>query len=123
MTVTYAILAFAILFEVIALTALKETQGFTRLLPALVFGLGLAASFYLESLALKVLPIGLTYAVWAGAGIVCMGVVGALLYGERLNPGVVLGMLLIVAGIAVMHQFTPQASETVSSPVSPLSQG
>lgn len=103
----YLFLVFAIVFEIVAITALKATSGFTRLLPSIIFAASLAASFYLESLALKVLPVGWTYAVWAGFGIVGMALVGALLYDERINPGVMVGMVLIIFGIAVVHYFTP----------------
>ena len=103
----YAILFLAIVFEVVGLTALKETQGFTRLLPSLIFAGGLAASFYLEALALRHLPVGLTYAVWSGMGIVGMTLVGFIAYGEKMGAGSTLGLLLIVAGIAVLHLFAP----------------
>lgn len=107
----YSVLALAILFEIVGLTALKETHGFTRLLPAVLFAAGLGLSFYLESIALKSLPIGLTYTAWAGMGIVGMALVGALLYGEKINPGMMMGMALIIAGVAAMHFWTPVAEE------------
>lgn len=103
----YAILALAILFEIAGLTALKETHGFTRLVPAALFAAALGLSFYFESIVLKTLPIGFTYAAWAGIGIVGMAIVGAAFYGEKLNPGAVAGMVLIIAGVTAMHIWKP----------------
>ena len=107
----YLFLAIAIVLEIVSLTALKETDGFTRILPSALFVVALAASFYFEALTLRTLPLGLTYTVWAGLGIVGMTLVGVAFYGDRLNPGVVIGVALIVAGVAVLHHWTPVAEE------------
>ena len=98
----YFFLALAIALEILGLTALKACHGFTRLLPTVIFVLGIGASFYFESLALKVLPIGMTYAVWAGVGIVGMFFVGSAFYGEEINLGTLAGILLIVAGVSLV---------------------
>ena len=107
----YFYLTLAIILEIVGLTALKECNGFTRLVPTLVFILGLAASFYLESLALRVLPIGMTYAVWAGTGIVGMGLVGFFFYNEEVSIGTLAGMLFIIAGVAMVLNAGPKISE------------
>ena len=80
---SYFFLSLGIVCEIAALIALKETQGFTRPLPVALFALGLGISFYFESLALRTLPIGMTYAVWAGVGIVGMAVIGATFTTKR----------------------------------------
>jgi len=67
---TALILFFAILSEVIATIALKLSDGFTRIVPSVIVVIGYGASFYLLSISLKVLPIGLAYAIWSGVGIV-----------------------------------------------------
>ncbi len=107
----YYFLSLGILFEIAGLTALKECQGFTRFFPTLLFAAGIAASFYCESLALRTLPIGMIYAVWASAGIVGMLLVGALFYGESLSVGSVIGVILVVTGVTVMLCATPDAAE------------
>ncbi len=108
---SYFFLALGIVFEIASLTALKETAGFTRPIPVLLFVIGMALSFYLESLALRTLPISMTYAVWAGVGIVGMAVIGALCYGERMNGGVVLGLVLILAGVLVLYSWSPDIAD------------
>ena len=107
----YLLLAVAIVLEIAGLTALKETNGFTRLVPSALFAVALASSFYLESLTLQFLPIGLTYATWSGLGIVGMTLVGAIVYGDRVNSGVVVGVLLIVAGVAVLNHWTALSAD------------
>lgn len=116
---SYFFLALGIVFEIASLVALKETAGFTRPIPVLLFLFGMVASFYLESLALRTLPISMTYAVWAGVGIVGMALIGALVYGESLNGGVVSGLVLILAGVLVMYSWSPDITdkESVAAPL------
>jgi small multidrug resistance pump len=99
-------LAVAIVAEVIATSALKASEGFTRLVPSsiVVFGYGIA--FYFLSLTLKTLPVGVAYAVWSGLGVVLVSLVGFLFLGQRIDiPGAV-GIGLIVAGVAVLNLFS-----------------
>ena len=104
---SYLFLTLGIVCELASLTALKETDGFTRPLPVALFVAGLGVSFYFEALALRTLPIGLTYAVWAGVGIVGMAVIGATFYGETINAGIIVGLALILAGVVVLNYWTP----------------
>ena len=101
----YGYLLIAILAEVIATTALKASNGFTVVIPSIVVVVGYAISFYLLTLALKTLPLGMTYATWSGMGIVLVSLLGISVFGERLNVPMVLGMALIIAGIVIMHVF------------------
>lgn len=116
---SYFFLSLGIVFEIASLVALKETAGFTRPIPVLLFVFGMATSFYLESLALRTLPIGMTYAVWAGVGIVGMALIGALVYGENLNGGAVLGLVLILAGVLVLYSWSPEipSKEGIAAPL------
>lgn len=98
----YVTLAAAILAEVVGTTALKLSEGFSNVVPAVVLVLGYGASFYCLSLALEELSIGLVYAVWSGVGIVGTALVGVAVFEERVDPAGVLGMGLIVAGVAVL---------------------
>jgi small multidrug resistance pump len=96
-------LAIAIVTEVIATSALKASAQFTRLWPSVIVAMGYATSFYLLSRVLKVIPVGVTYAIWSGMGIVLISLVGAILYGEIPDAPAVIGMTLIVIGVVVIN--------------------
>jgi len=106
----YFYLALAIIAEVIATSALKSSEQFTRLVPSAIVVLGYGAAFYLLTLVLKTLPVGITYAIWSGLGIVLVTVVAAVLFKQLPDIPAILGMVLIVAGVAVINIF----SQTVS---------
>jgi small multidrug resistance pump len=99
-------LAIAIVSEVIATSALKASNGFTRLAPSLAVVLGYASAFYFLSLTLRSIPVGVAYAVWSGVGIVLVAVIGWLVYGQKLDMPAILGMILIIAGIVVLNVFS-----------------
>jgi small multidrug resistance pump len=99
----YLYLALAIAAEVTATTALKSTAGFTRLLPSVVVVLGYCAAFYFLALCLERIAVGIAYAIWAGTGIVLIALLGLLVHGQRLDLPAVVGMGLIVAGVAVIN--------------------
>ena len=100
---TLIILFFAILAEVIGTSALKLSNGFTKLVPAIVVVIGYGASFYLLSLALKTMPIGVAYAIWSGVGLILTVIAGMLLWRETLDWARVAGILLILVGIVLIN--------------------
>jgi len=100
----------AIISEVIATSALKASDGFTRLWPSMVVLVGYAVSFYLLSLTLKTLPVGIAYAIWSGLGIVLISLIGLILFGQKLDGPAVIGMGLIIAGVIVMNVFSKSVS-------------
>lgn len=100
------LLAAAILCEVVATSALKASDGFTRLWPSLVTVVGYGLAFWFMALTLRTLPVGIVYAVWSGVGIVLITAIGWIVYGERLDPAALLGMALIVAGVLVLNVFS-----------------
>ncbi|MBP0589036.1 multidrug efflux SMR transporter [Paraburkholderia sp. LEh10] len=102
----YALLAIAIVAEVIATSALRASEGFTRLVPALVVLLGYGISFYCLSLTLKSLPVGIVYAIWSGVGIVLITVVAIVMYRQIPDLAAVAGLGLIVAGVVVLNLFS-----------------
>jgi small multidrug resistance pump len=102
----WLILAIAICAEVIATSALKASEGFTRLLPSILVVAGYAISFYLLSLTLKVIPIGITYAIWSGLGVVLISLVAWYFYGQKLDLASVIGISLIVSGVMVLNLFS-----------------
>lgn len=107
----YIFLAFAIVSEVVATTALKASAEFTKPVPSAIVVVGYAISFYLLTLVLRSLPVGITYAIWAGMGIFLIAVIGAVYYREVPDLPAVVGMTLIIAGVVVLQGFskTPAA--------------
>ncbi len=103
------ILAAAIVSEVIATTALKASDGFTRLVPGAVTAIGYMISFYLLSLALKAIPVGVAYAIWSGVGIVLIACIGWALFDQKLDLAALIGMGLIISGVAVIQLFSDSA--------------
>ncbi len=97
---------FAVVSEVTATTALKFSEGFTKLVPSLVVVAGYGLSFYLLSLSLKVIPIGTAYALWSGIGIVLMVIIGAVLWREQMDWARGIGITLIIIGILVINLFS-----------------
>ncbi|SHM31545.1 DMT family transporter [Vreelandella subglaciescola] len=102
----FVYLILAVLAEVVATSALKSSAGFTRLAPSAVVVVGYGLAFYLLSLVLRTLPVGVAYAIWAGLGIVLVTLVGVVAFGERPDVPAVLGILLIVAGVVVLQMFS-----------------
>ncbi len=102
----YAMLAVAILAEVIATTALARSESFTRLWPSLVAVLGYAVAFWLLSFPLRVMPTGIVYAIWSGLGIVLIATVAWLWSGQVLDGPALLGLGLIIAGVVVVNVFS-----------------
>ncbi|WP_181297949.1 multidrug efflux SMR transporter [Pseudomonas sp. Q2-TVG4-2] len=102
----YIYLAIAIIAEVIATTSMKALDGFSRPLPLLLVVVGYSISFWMLSLVVKTIPVGIAYAVWAGLGIVLVSIAAALIYQQKLDPPAILGMALIVAGVVVIQVFS-----------------
>jgi multidrug resistance protein EbrA len=99
----YILLAAAIIAEVFASSMLKLSNGFKKLLPSICLIIGYILSFYSLSLALKTLPLGTAYAIWAGVGTSLTALVGVLLYKEHFNSKKLLGMVLIIGGVVIMN--------------------
>lgn len=103
-------LGLAIVAEVVGTSALKASDGFTRLGPSAVVVAGYAVAFYCLSLVLKSLPVGVTYAVWSGLGIVLITVAAFVIYGQRIDLPGLIGMGLIIAGVVVLNVFSKAAA-------------
>jgi small multidrug resistance pump len=106
----WLLLAVAIVCETVGSTALKASDGFTRPLPSLLVVAGFGVSFYLASRVMQRLPLGLVYAIWAGAGTALTALLGLVVFGETLGPTQVVGIALIVGGIVVLQATTPAAA-------------
>ena len=99
-------LMFAIVAEVIATSALRESDGFTRAGPIAIVVAGYTAAFYFLALTLRTIPVGVAYAVWSGVGIVLISLVGWFLFGQKLSAPALGGMALIVTGVAVLNMYS-----------------
>ena len=102
----YVYFALAILSEVAATSALKASEQFTKLTPSLIVIIGYCISFYLLTLIVKTIPIGITYAIWSGVGIVLVALVGSVLYRQIPDIPAVVGMGLIVAGVVIINVYS-----------------
>ncbi|HHE4817622.1 TPA: SMR family transporter [Proteus mirabilis] len=98
---TYLILA--IISEVIATTVLKASDGFSRLYPSIVVVVGYCFSFWALSQVVKVMPLGIAYAIWSGLGIVLVSVAAVFVYQQKLDLPAIVGMTLIIAGVLVIN--------------------
>jgi small multidrug resistance pump len=96
-------LLLAIVFEVIGTSFLKQSDGFSKLWPSLGTVAGYGAAFYFLGLALKVIPVGIAYAVWSGLGIVLIAAIGFFAFGQKLDFWAILGLGLILAGVVVIN--------------------
>mgnify|MGYP003591790955 FL=1 len=106
MASTYAWLGLAIVAEVIATSALKATEGFTRLWPTVITVLGYGIAFFALSLTLPTLPTGIAYAIWSGVGIVLISAVGWVWFRQALDVPAMIGLGLIIAGVLVVNLFS-----------------
>lgn len=102
----YTYLAIAIVAEVIATSALKASEGFTKVIPTLIVIIGYGVAFYFLTHVLKTIPVGVTYAIWSGLGIVLVAIAGVFLYKQTPDLPAILGMGLIVAGVVVINVFS-----------------
>lgn len=96
----------AIVCEVIGTSALQASHQFTRPLPSLLVLVSYGAAFYFLSLALKVIPVGVAYAIWSGLGIVLISLIGLTVFGQKLDLPAILGLGLIIAGVVVIQLFS-----------------
>ena len=106
----YLYLVIAIVAEVIATSALKASESFTKLLPSLLVVAGYGSAFYFLSLCLRSISVGVAYAIWSGLGIVLITVVAAVLYKQIPDGWAILGMALIVAGVVVLNLLSKSAA-------------
>lgn len=105
-------LAIAIISEVVATSALGKTEGFSRLWPSVIVVLGYASAFYFLSLTLRVIPVGIAYAIWAGVGVALVVLIAWLIFGQPLDLPGIIGIYLIVAGVVVLNLFSRTISHT-----------
>ena len=103
LTQAYVLLAVAIAGEIISTGTLKATDGFTKWVPSLICVLAIAICMYTMSHAMKILPVGITYATWSGVGIVALTLVGIIKYKQIPNLATIFGLTLIVVGVVIVN--------------------
>ena len=103
---SYLFLAGAIICETFASSILKKTEQFTKPLPTILFIIGITASFYLLSFALKTIPIGIAYAIWSAFGIVLISTVAYFVYQQTLDFPAILGIIFIIIGVVIINIFS-----------------
>jgi len=102
----YVYLAISIVAEVIATSALKASDGFSKLWPSVIVVIGYGIAFHFLALTLKTIPVGVAYAIWAGAGVTIVAIVGWVLFGQKLDAPAIIGMAMIVGGVVIMQAFS-----------------
>ena len=104
LTHAYIFLVLAIIFELVSTSFLKDTNGFTKLYPSLIVITALCVCLYLMSHSMKFIPVGIVYASWAGLGIVAITIIAVIKYKQIPNIPTIIGLVLIVVGVAVVEQ-------------------
>lgn len=105
----YTYLAIAIFAEVIATASMKAVKGLSTPLPLLLMVCGCAVAFWMLTLVVRSIPVGIAYAIWSGLGIVLISIAALLLYGQKLDTPAILGMAMIVGGVVVIQVFSKTA--------------
>ena len=103
LTYAYIFLAFAIIFEVLGTSFLKDTDGFTRFYPSLFVLLAFCICIYLMSHTIKFIPVGITYATWSGLGIVAITIISVFKYKQIPNIPTIIGLSLIIVGVTIVN--------------------
>ncbi|WLT05867.1 DMT family transporter [Gilliamella apis] len=102
----YLLLFAAIICEVIATSSLKLSNGFTNLTFSIITIIGYSASFYILSLALKTIPVGIAYAIWSGIGIIIISLIAWIFLKQSLDLAALIGMGFIILGVVIINLFS-----------------
>ena len=103
---TYLYLALAVVFEVIGTSALQASEQFTKPKPLILTAIGYGSAFYLLSMVLRTIPVGVAYAIWSGFGIILITLVGLIWFGQKLDLPAIIGLILIIAGVVTINLFS-----------------
>lgn len=102
----YAWLAIAIVCEVVATTALKASDGFSKTVPSIISAGGYGVAFYCMAQSMKTVPVGISYAIWSGIGIVLITLLAWVIFKQKLDLPAVVGMGMILAGVLVINLYS-----------------
>ncbi|CAH1608370.1 Quaternary ammonium compound-resistance protein QacE [Vibrio jasicida] len=102
-------LSIAIVCEVIATSSIPRTEQFTKMMPSTIVIIGYGIAFFLLSVTVKSMPVGIVYAIWSGAGIVLVAAVGYFLYGQKLDLAAIVGISFILTGVMIVNLLSKTA--------------
>ncbi|KLT71641.1 MULTISPECIES: DMT family transporter [unclassified Flavobacterium] len=102
----FLFLGIAIIFEIIATSALKKSEEFSKLIPSIITVMGYCGAFYFLSFAIRTIPVGIAYAIWSGVGIVLITIIGAVFFKQIPDLPAIIGLLLILIGVLVINVFS-----------------
>ena len=102
----FLFLGIAILCEIIATSALKKSEEFSKLIPSIITIVGYCGAFYFLSFAIRTIPIGIAYAIWSGVGIVLITTIGAVFFKQIPDLPAIIGLSLISIGVTVINVFS-----------------
>ena len=102
----YLYFTISIILEVIATSSMKALDGFNKPIPLILVVLGYPISLFLLSLVVKTVPVGVAYAIWSGMGIVLVSIAAFFIYQQKLDMPAIVGMSMIVGGVAIMQLFS-----------------
>lgn len=105
----FVYLTIAILAEVTATSFMTKSDGFTKLAPSVITVIGYVIAFYFLALSLREIPVGIAYAIWAGAGIVLIAAIGWLVYGQKLDLPAIIGIGMILGGVIIVNTLSKTA--------------
>lgn len=100
--IAWVILGASVISEVVGTVALRQSTGFTKMVPALLAGLFYVAAVWLMAIAMRQLEMGVAYAVWAASGTVVTALVGIVIYNEQVSLQKILGILLVLIGVFIL---------------------
>ena len=103
---SFLYLIIAIVAEVIATSDMKASDGFSQLSASIITVIGYAVAIYFLSLTMKTIPVGITYALWSGAGIILVSLVGFFYYKQHLDLAAIIGLVFMIIGILIIHLFS-----------------
>ncbi|HBX61248.1 MAG TPA: QacE family quaternary ammonium compound efflux SMR transporter, partial [Methylophaga sp.] len=102
----WLLLSIAIIAEVFGTSFLKASEGFTRFWPSVAVIVGYIVAFYFLALSLKVIPVGIAYAIWAGIGVVLIALIGGIVFSQKLDTPAIIGISMILGGVVVLNVFS-----------------
>jgi multidrug transporter EmrE-like cation transporter len=100
---TYALLLVAIAIEVVATTALKASDGMSKLIPSVIVIVGYVVSFYMVAVILKRMDLGVVYATWSALGTAAIAIIGVVIYDDAMTIWRAAGLILIIAGVMLLN--------------------
>ena len=107
---SYLILFLAIVFETVATSFMKQSEQFTKLIPAIVTIVGYIGAFYCLSIVMKTIPVGIVYAIWSGVGIILITLIGLVVFKQHLDLAAFIGLGFIIAGVIIINVFSHSVS-------------